>query len=100
MPPEIPSWTGDYLIYLIYSNPKIDKVLTIDKMIFNHVGLTSDVIFDPNEISSRQRWLYTKYSVKARARVYEERTLPRIVDKFREKILASRSRDNEPISLL
>ena len=70
MPPTIPSWSSDFLIYLLYSHPQVNRVLQINEAIFEHVSVhTTQVVED--ESSQKQRRVYSKYHIFELAKQWE-----------------------------
>lgn len=96
MPPSIPSWTGDYLVWCIYSDSKINRVLNIDEVLLNHISFHTD-----REIkeSGRLRHIYTKYNVRKLQTEYEETELPIARGKILTFLQNYRRKTNELIPI-
>jgi len=82
MPPTIPSWSGDYLIYLVYSHIMIGRVLEINELILTHTKPNHVTMIEQDGSSNRQRKIYSKYDVLHRTKVYEEYELPQVRGKL------------------
>ena len=75
MPPTIPSWSSDFLIYLLYSHPQVNRVLAIGEPIFQHVSIHTEQVGE-DESSQKQRKAYSKYNVFELAKQWELEEAP------------------------
>jgi len=98
MPPEVPSWSADYMIYLVYSHILSNRVLNIDEDIVNHISYLRG---DREETAStgRMRAAHGKYKISDYIPYWEERILPELRGKLKQYIDTYKGSRNEPIKL-
>lgn len=103
MPPEIPSWSADYMVYLVYCHEKCNRVLTIEDTMLNHIcyltQITEDELNISGETTNRMRTIHSKYKVGEMVPVWIENTLPILRGKLRDYIENYRRQKNELISI-
>jgi glycosyltransferase involved in cell wall biosynthesis len=99
MPPEIPSWSGDYLVYLIYCGAKTNRILEMEEELLHHVSPYTGMVVEP-KATNRHRTLYNKYNVKELVPIWIEYTLPTLIGKLDNYLQSYRRKNNELISLL
>ena len=101
MPPEIPSWSGDYLVYLIYNHNKSNRILTIEEPILNHIcSLTRvepDIITIETNTTSRMRSIHAKYKIGELVPIWIAETLPHYRGKLKHFLDTYKRKINEPI---
>ncbi len=90
MPPSIPSWSGDYLVYLIYAHPRVERVLEIKELILSHPTTNQITMRDCDGVTNLQRNIYTKYDVPNRVKEYETNELPVVIGRLAESMDSTR----------
>ena len=100
MPPQIPSWSGDYVAYLAYNSDRCNRVLNIEEPILEHICyLTTDNVKVNRESDKRMRAIHKKYKVGEYVPVWIKQTLPSVRQRVKNYVAQYRRDTNEPIKL-
>lgn len=81
MIPEIPSWCADYLLPLLYDNPKVKRALNIDGIFLSHISSHTQKILGDN-VTYNLGLICNKYKSPELGQKWQKEKLPIVIDRL------------------